>query len=242
MWQGKHEVLKHKWSQHAEWHPEARGAAKPAIGPCWATGVRWVSIWMRSGRGSDIWRAWYHLAWHPGHAIRHVEHEVSPRMCPEPCEATHRAPHSFDLIGWCLLYIPDDPSSFQTILHTRNSEKNVREKSRERKFEFRSFSSVFRQFLRISERSYSASFESASTEARLKWRSDQFKISSDRRLIVEFKKGFWSSIRAMGQSHNEPKTVSHSNCLLSCFYAGSRYLEVGSWQEAMSKLSNGLFS
>ncbi|KAF3532924.1 hypothetical protein DY000_02040895 [Brassica cretica] len=28
----------------------------------------------------------------PGHAASHVEHEVPPRMRPEPCEATHGLP------------------------------------------------------------------------------------------------------------------------------------------------------
>ncbi|KAF2607606.1 hypothetical protein F2Q68_00045704 [Brassica cretica] len=69
--------------------PEARGVTVHGSCTC--------SLTCRSTRWIDQARA-LHLGGMvascmcPGHAASHVEHEVPPRMRPEPCEATHGLP------------------------------------------------------------------------------------------------------------------------------------------------------
>ncbi|KAF2576661.1 hypothetical protein F2Q70_00003159 [Brassica cretica] len=49
-----------------------------------------------------------------------------------------------------------------------------------------------------------------------------FEVSWDRRLLEEFKKGFWSRFRARGQSHNEPNTFAARKVARVCPYAAGQ--------------------
>ncbi|KAG5384935.1 hypothetical protein IGI04_036405 [Brassica rapa subsp. trilocularis] len=79
----------------------------------------------------------------------------------------------------------------------------------------------FRVFSAVFENSYSTQFESTSKRG-----SARLKISSEVGLLVKVKKGFGMQKTDSGSRPRSTKNSSH-------------YLEVGSWLEARSKLSNG---
>ncbi|KAG5393271.1 hypothetical protein IGI04_023234, partial [Brassica rapa subsp. trilocularis] len=122
------------------------------------------------------------------HAASHVEHEVSPRMRPEPCEATHGLPHGLFLIA-------HDPLSFEHVQNTSKSVQSVREREQRKKDRVSIVFERFKQFSRTI------------TLPILSQHLENVLLKLDVGLLEMVRKGSDRRSQVWGQGHSQPKTV-----------------------------------